>query len=67
MTAVQALAEWPTTSGSLPAPLAKAWMRLRHFADDADLHEKDVAYFEAESRRLKESIDDRMAQSDGEA
>lgn len=51
----EALKSWPRASNSSSEALSKAWTRLRHFADDEDLHRADKTYLSAEQKRLRES------------
>jgi len=60
ISAEDALAAWPATADLQTPPLRNAWTRLRHFADDADLHEKDLGYFSAECKRLNDAITELM-------
>jgi hypothetical protein len=54
--AKDALELWPSAFNAQSPALSAAWTRLRHFADDADLHASDPAYLSAEKLRLQESL-----------
>lgn len=53
LTAEAALRIWPYALNQKYLILAKSWTRLRHYADDKDLHESDMPYFASEQEQLK--------------
>ena len=50
----KALDEWPRSNASDRALMNNAWTALSHFADDADIHERDREYLDAERHKLQE-------------
>ena len=51
-----ALAKWPNSSSGASKLLDQAWTRLRHFADDADIHARDPDYLRAECTSLSKLV-----------
>ena len=51
-----ALDEWPDCGDIHATLLNNAWTALRHFADDADIHETDQNYLDSERYKLKECV-----------
>lgn len=51
-----ALRRWPIEFNHCSTELRNAWTKLRHFADDSDLHAAEPDYLSAEISKLKASL-----------
>jgi hypothetical protein len=66
ITAEEALAAWPVVNRASDKLVKKAWHRLNHYVDDADIRAREPSYEAAQKRQLQKYLDAMTHASEGD-